>query len=378
MPYNALLQAHTMQFPPTLLRVGSVCGLGPDILGIHTLSLAARYRTASNSGTLANGLAKIQAAREYDHALHLCSQLRMEGEFFELLPWPITPWRHLKLYFAWITMANLMTLLMARNKKAATALLRDEFQKQDFAKPMSLRASRILGPVSRFRIAQIMPQKNRASRASRPGLTVGLLRILCNGLFTAQSFHVEGEAQMCRVGCPDEPDSLSHYNESPLLYNFFASVWGQSTVLPRRGHLFHDLITQVFLRSLQYGIVVMGVIDAFVYAHNHHRRNIDNPVNFGDCMKGRIRFMTAITPAYANACQLICLTRHIPVVPSQKFRLLAAKVRLPYLPNVRTTTRERGNDFQSWAIYTDGRTRLADGETFSRNGVLSHDLSIEE
>ena len=23
----------------------------------------------------------------------------------------------------------------------------------------------------------------------------------------------------------------------------------------------------------------MGIIDAFVYAHNHHRRNVDNPGN---------------------------------------------------------------------------------------------------
>ena len=59
-PYNAI--------PTDLLRVGSVCGLGADILGIHTLSLAARYRTASNSVTLANGMAKIQAAREHDLA----------------------------------------------------------------------------------------------------------------------------------------------------------------------------------------------------------------------------------------------------------------------------------------------------------------------
>ena len=63
----------------------------------------------------------------------------------------------------------------------------------------------------------------------------------------------------------------------PLLYNFFATVWRQVTVLLRRSHLFHDLITQIFLQSLQHVIVVMGVIDAFVYAYNHHRRNIENP-----------------------------------------------------------------------------------------------------
>ena len=82
----------------------------------------------------------------------------------------------------------------------------------------------------------------------------------------------------------------------------------------------------------------MGVIDAFVYVHDHHRRTVDDPGNFGDCMKGRIRFMTAIIPAYAHACQLICLTRHIPVVPTQKLRLPAAKAKCPHLPNIRTTT----------------------------------------
>ena len=76
-----------------------------------------------------------------------------------------------------------------KKQKAATALFRDEFQKQDFAKPVSSRASRILGPISRFRNAQIMSQMSRASRTSRPGLSVGLLRILCNGLCTAQISH---------------------------------------------------------------------------------------------------------------------------------------------------------------------------------------------
>ena len=59
--------------------------------------------------------------------------------------------------------------------------------------------------------------------------------------------------------------------------------------------------------------------------------------------------MTANTPAYAHAYQFIRLTRHIPVVPSQKFRLPAAKARYPHLPNIRTTTRDKGNDFQGWA-----------------------------
>ena len=64
--------------------------------------------------------------------------------------------------------------------------------------------------------------------------------------------------------------------------------------------------------------------------------------------------MTAITPAYAHAYQVTCLTRHMLAVQSQKFRLPSAKAKYPNLPNVRTTTRETGNDFQGWAIFSDG------------------------
>ena len=56
-----------------------------------------------------------------------------------------------------------------------------------------------------------------------------------------------------------------------------------------RNHFLHDFITQVFLQSVQYGIVVLGFLDAFVYAHLKHRPGSENPGNFGDCMKGRIR-----------------------------------------------------------------------------------------
>ena len=142
-------------------------------------------------------------------------------------------------------------------------------------------------------------------------------------------------------------------------------------MLPRRSHLLHDLITQVFLRRLQYGIVVMGFVDAFVYAHHQHRRCIENPGNFGDCMKGRIRFMTAITPAYAHAYQVTCLTRHMPAVPRLTFRLPKPKARCPHLSNVRTTTRERGNEFWGWPSFSEVCTRLVDGETSAGWGAIA-------
>ena len=274
-------------------------------------------------------------------------------------------------------MENLMNLRKTKKQKVATGLLLDKLHKQDFAGPLSSRASRVLGPISRYRVADILSHMILVSRACRPGLTVGALRILCNVLCTAQRFHTEEHDRTCCVGCPNEPDSLSHYNECPRLYIMFTSFWRHASTLPQRIHFLHDLITHVFLRSLQHGIMVVGFLDAFVYAHHQHRRGIENPGNFGDCMKGRIRFMTATTPAYAHAYLAACLTRHMPAFPRQNFRLPKPEASFPYLPNARSTTRERGNDYRGWAFHTDGGTRVENGETLAGWGVISRSLMEE-
>ena len=80
-------------------------------------------------------------------------------------------------------MANLMMLL-----SIATGLLRDKLYEQDFAGTISQRAPEVLGPISRYRVADILLHMKLVSRASRPGLTVGILRILCNGLCKDKDF----------------------------------------------------------------------------------------------------------------------------------------------------------------------------------------------
>ena len=285
-PYNAVLT--------DLLRVGSVCGLGPDMLGIHTLSLAALCRPAANSGTLASGLTKVQAARGYDRS----PGYAITYEWKEKILNPSMAHSTMEAYESVCRLdhAGKVAESPAQKRKKKPPRLCSATKSQNstlpnlqlHASPESLDLS-VESALHSFCLRCVM------SRASRPGLAVGIPRILCNGLCTAQRFHMEGEEQRCGVRCLDEPGSLSHYNECPLLYNIFASVWRHAAILPRRGHLFHDLVAQMFLRSLQCGITVMGVTDAFVYAHNHHRRNIDDSGNFEDCMKGRIRFMTAIT-----------------------------------------------------------------------------------
>ena len=92
---------------------------------------------------------------------------------------------------------------------------------------------------------------------------------------------------------------------------------------------------------------------------------------FGDCLTRRVRFMAAITPAYAHTYQTICLAMHTPGVPRHSFRLAKPKSTYLCLPNDRSITKELGDDYHVWAMYTDGGTRVVDGETFAGWCVIS-------
>ena len=63
------------------------------------------------------------------------------------------------------------------------------------------------------------------------------------------------EEQTCRVGGPDEPDCLFHFNKCLLLSNV-VSIWMKAWI-HLRGILFRDLTTQMLHRSLQHEIVAM-------------------------------------------------------------------------------------------------------------------------
>ena len=248
MPFSVQPQAPYHAIPSHLLGVGSICGLGPDLVGVHSISLAARYRVAACSTTLTRCLEKIQTG----------SWTQLHSYFLSLSP--VWEKELLVSSMAYSTAdafdivcrldcnGTLDEVPQNKKQKVATGLFLDKLFQQDFAGPLSSHASKFPGP--------IVAHMKLVSRASRPGL-LGFLRILCNGLCTAQRFHTEDHDHTCRVGCPDEPDSLTHYNECPRLYNIFISFWRHATVLPQRNHLLHDLITRVFL---QYGIVVMGFL----------------------------------------------------------------------------------------------------------------------
>ena len=74
-PYNAITSS--------LLQVGSIYGLGPVVIGIHSVSLAARHRVAACSSTLRRGLVKINEARGHNCTplFHLSPALEREFVF---------------------------------------------------------------------------------------------------------------------------------------------------------------------------------------------------------------------------------------------------------------------------------------------------------
>ena len=152
-----------------------MCGLGPDLVGIHSISLAVRYRTAACSNTLNQGLEKIQAAPAYDFAPVLAFNPIWEKDF-------LAPSMSRNTLDAFNNVrrldrdGKLDEASRDKKQKVATGLIRDKLRTHDFAGPISLRASKVLGPISRYRIADILPHMKLASRASRPGLTVGFLR----------------------------------------------------------------------------------------------------------------------------------------------------------------------------------------------------------
>ena len=73
------------------------------------------------------------------------------------------------LFVVWTVMTHLMKFRRTKSRCVATGPLLDKLHEQDFAGPLSSRASRVLLPISRYRVAGILPHMKLVSRAFRPG-----------------------------------------------------------------------------------------------------------------------------------------------------------------------------------------------------------------
>ena len=121
--------------------------------------------------------------------------------------WRLAPSRLMSMCARWIVLAKLPIHTGGKIKKAATTLLCDTIQKRDFADKLPHGRPRFWDRSVDI-VAQIWTMIRNAARVARPGLLVGILRVLCNGMCTAKRFHVDNEEQTCRVGCSDESDCL--------------------------------------------------------------------------------------------------------------------------------------------------------------------------
>ena len=57
--------------------------------------------------------------------------------------------------------------------------------------------------------------------------------------------------------------------------------------------------------------------------------------------------------------------------PSRNFAFLLSKPNIRILPTLAPLRAKKGNDFHGWAIYADGGTRFADGETLAGWGAVA-------
>ena len=134
---------HQIRRPSRLrtMSVGSTCGLGPDLVGIYSISLAARYRVAACSTAVRQGLGKIQTVRGHISApVFALSPPGRESSLHP--PGPVAPRTLSILSVAWTVMASMTKLRRIERRKVAIGLLLDKLHDQG---PLSRRASEVLG-----------------------------------------------------------------------------------------------------------------------------------------------------------------------------------------------------------------------------------------
>ena len=164
------------------------------------------------STTLSRGLEKISTARGHNSAPPFApSHWVKKNSFFP--PWPLALRMHSILFVGWTVMAHLTKSHKTKSRRFATGLLPDKLHKQDFAGPLFSRA---------------LHHMKIVSRASRPWLLVGFLRILSNGLlqkdFTMKNM-ITPAVLAARMNL-----TLSLITMSvPKLYNIFMSFLRHAT-----------------------------------------------------------------------------------------------------------------------------------------------------
>ena len=122
---------------------------------------------------------------------------------------------------------------------------------------------------------------------------------------------------MCRIRCLDETDSVPHYHEC-LHFTFYLHPSVDSPLCSQGETIFSMTLSSRCSCEASNMNLVMGLIDAFVYAHHKQRGNTENPGDVGS---------------------LLLCSRIPGNLPDNVHTRRTAKARYRHLFHVRTTTR---------------------------------------
>ena len=136
----------------SLSMAGSQLDLGLDVHGIHFISLAARFRTATRSSTLADGLQKFE-----QHAAVIGSpSMPFSGAWKKAMLHRLTALSTMESH-NFVCRLDRSSAIIGSSfhnmQKAATIQVCEVEQKRYFSRPTANQAAKVFGPISRHRIA---------------------------------------------------------------------------------------------------------------------------------------------------------------------------------------------------------------------------------
>ena len=116
-------------------------------------------------------------------------------------------------------------------------------------------------------------------------------------------FHAAEKHPLCPLRCHDGLHCIRHFNRCPALFESLYSFWLGSGECISPTAIFNEFRFKIAVRSDRLCILISGLLDAFVTANNMQRTSCGPGLNFREVMRGRIKMVTALSPAWAHTYQ---------------------------------------------------------------------------
>ena len=139
----------------SLFQVGSMCGVGPALVGIHPISLAARYRVAACSFSPQRSR-KSPTRHAGTIALLSLLFLALGNRSFFFLPWPFTRRKHFTFFADWTVTTHLTELFKTKTWSFHESACGQAAYTRLFWS--FCRVARVLGLISRHRVFDVSEQ----------------------------------------------------------------------------------------------------------------------------------------------------------------------------------------------------------------------------